>query len=552
MIIPFINRALLLSLLFSISASAQTNRPNLRLTATNGVSTIFWPVTAYEDILQTTTDLSPARTWTNLATGDQIISAYSFPATGGYACYTTNIIGCEIAFSLPATNGHQFFRLSTPRIIPACGYAIFYNGLLEFSQAATMVVNGRVHANGPIFVGTSASLTFIAPVTTTSNLSAPLVGGGSWIPSDPSTWNTTFNGNPGYITNVVGLGLSSLNPTNYHFLIDIPPASEDPVSAPLRLYNEAEMVLLVTNDISGTGNPTVRLILQASVNASVPGADPAKVILIYTNAFPALLNTNLPFLSLTNLFYDQREYKANFVTQIDVGRFARWVSTNSIVQSKLPMVGPLILYVADRRNVTAQQLAVVRVSNGAQLPANYGMGFTIATPNPLYVWGNYNVQTASSSANASAGTTNTTYTVPAALMSDALTVLSPNWADSDGYTAYNNGSSIFNAADTTINAAIITGTVPSTGTSASTFSGGVHNLPRLLENWTSKNLWLNTSIIRLWDSRMATNQFRNPQGFNPPPVNPYYNPPTRHFSFDQNFLNPAKIPPGIPALQTTP
>jgi hypothetical protein len=51
---------------------------------------------------------------------------------------------------------------------------------------------------------------------------------------------------------------------------------------------------------------------------------------------------------------------------------------------------------------------------------------------------------------------------------------------------------------------------------------------------------------------MATNQFRNPQGFAPAPVNPYYNPPIRHFSFDLNFLNPAKIPPGIPMFEVVP
>jgi hypothetical protein len=82
--------------------------------------------------------------------------------------------------------------------------------------------------------------------------------------------------------------------------------------------------------------------------------------------------------------------------------------------------------------------------------------------------------------------------------------------------------------------------MPSTGTSTSTFSGGVHNLPRLLEDWTGVTLYLNTSIIRLWTSQMATNQWKY-QGT-------YYNPPNRWFMFDQNFLNPAKIPPGIPVF----
>jgi hypothetical protein len=303
--------------------------------------------------------------------------------------------------------------------------------------------------------------------------------------------------------------------------------------------------------VYGGTNPTVQLILQAPVNGAVPGADPSPATLLYTNASVSSLSTNLPFLSLTNFTLDQREQDTNIFTQIDVGKFASWIQTNSAVQGKLPSSSgyyPTILYVADRRTRDNTHLPAVRLANGAQLPANNGIGFSVATPNPLYVMGNYNVQTASSAANASAGTNDTTYTVPAALFSDALTVLSANWSDSTSLnTLYPNSPSSFNvAADNTINAAIVTGTVPSSGTTASTFSGGVHNLPRLLENWAGRKLFLNTSILRLYDSTMATNTFRNPNGFSPTPVNPYYNPPTRQFSFDPNFLNPNKVPPGIP------
>ena len=235
------------------------------------------------------------------------------------------------------------------------------------------------------------------------------------------------------------------------------------------------------------------------------------------------------------------------------------------MQAKLPAsasVFPTILFIADQRTKSSYQngqLAVVRVRNGALLPFNNGSGFTLATPNPLYVFGNYNIQIPGST-NLSVSTNDTTYTVPAALVSDALTVLASTWVDTNSTYTYSLGSSYYPTTETTINAAIITGTMPSTGTSGTTFSGGVHNLPRLLQDWvwsgskttngttitvTAVNLWLNTSIMRLWDSRMATNQFRNPPGFNPTPVNPYYNPPSRHFNFDTNFLNPAKMPPGI-------
>jgi len=438
-------------------------------------------------------------------------------------------------------------------MVPLNTWAIFYNGLLEFSQCATMIVNGRVQANGAIYVGTSASLTFNSGVSCTATLTAPLVDGltSGWTPGTKSTWNTSFSATPGYTTNVASVTVS-LNMTNSHFLIDMPPAGESVTSSTglQRLYNQAHVVLIVTNDLSNSGtNPTVSLKIQTSINGSVPGNDSLPTILTYTNASATFLQTNLPFLTLTNMSYDQREGKTNLFTQIDIAKYADWIDTNSSVQAKLPKINgqyPTILYVADRRNVNTKQLPSVRLVNGAELPANNDIGFSVVTPNPLYVKGNYNVQTASSSPNASAGSTNTVNTVPAALMSDSLTILSPNWVDSQGYLTYNNTTSTFDAADMTINAAIVTGTMPSTGTSGTTFSGGVHNLPRLLEDWSGKTLWLNTSILRLWDSNMATNQFRNPQGFNPTPVNPYYNPPTRKYSFDLNFLNAAKVPPGMP------
>jgi hypothetical protein len=157
----------------------------------------------------------------------------------------------------------------------------------------------------------------------------------------------------------------------------------------------------------------------------------------------------------------------------------------------------------------------------------------VATPDPLYILGNYNLLN-----SADADTTNTANTVPASVVSDSLTILSSQWDDAKSLS--NNYGSRNHPADITINAAILTGVVYSTGTGSTTFSGGVHNLPRLLENWTGYTVTLNTSIVNLYNSVYATNQFVLP--------GTYYNAPNRGFSFDNNFLNPAKQPPGTPIL----
>ena len=428
-------------------------------------------------------------------------------------------------------------------LVPLTTWAIFYNGMLEFTGCAAMVVNGRVHANGEIDVGTGASLQFNGGVSTTATLGSPGRAGNTWGPYTTNNWNTGFASSPGYVTNVASVTVS-LNMTNSHFLIDMPTNGESPTSTigQQRLYNQAQMILLVTNK-PGDLNPTVVLTMQSSVGGAVPGSDPSKSIWTVTNASAASLATNMPFLDLDNVFYDRREQKTNIVTEIDVGRFDTWSATNSRVQGKLPAASglyPTILYVADLRTNSPKQLPVVRVTNGQKLPANNNYGFSIATKNPIYTVGNYNVQT---SAGTATGTTNTTYTVPAALMADSITILSSNWSDANSYNTFTTGGS-YAAQETSINAAILVGAMPTTANTVTNFSGGVHNLTRFLQDWNSQNLWLNTSILRLWDSNMATNQYRIVPGTGA--VDPYYRPPNRKFSFDVNFLNPAKVPPGIP------
>ena len=203
-----------------------------------------------------------------------------------------------------------------------------------------------------------------------------------------------------------------------------------------------------------------------------------------------------------------------FVTQIDVGAYSNWLATTYQVTNKFNSgTLPTILYVADQRNIGTNKLSVVRLVNGPRLPYNNGRGFSVATLNPLYVKGNYNV-TADGVHYALIpdSTTNAGTTVPAALLCDAITILSANFNDSTSKTTTGNAT-----VSNVVNAAVITGNVPTTGTNATTFSGGVHNLMRLQEDWSNNSvLVLNTSIVVLFASQMATNQFRNPIGWSAP------------------------------------
>src|SRR5579863_1830985 len=139
--------------------------------------------------------------------------------------------------------------------------------------------------------------------------------------------------------------------------------------------------------------------------------------------------------------------------------------------------------------------------------------------------------------------TNTIGCRPCSVICDALTILSQNWQSGGtgtGYDSTNYSAASYTlrpaSANDTVNTAIMTGNVLTTDTSATGFSGGVHNLTRLLEDWGSSALWLNSSIICLYTSAQATAQFQMPTH--------YYAAPTRHFSFDLNYQTSTGLPPG--------
>jgi hypothetical protein len=522
----------LLSLQFSFAQ-------NLGIAVTNGALKVSWPQTNYYSLLQSKTNLAITNGWIDVGSASPATVIFSSAASR-----LTNFSGGNIIFTQQVTTTSQFFRLKSPALIPVFGFSIFYDGLLEFTGSATMQINGAVHANGPIYVGTvaSASQIFNETVTSTNTISSPATDG--YTPSS-LIGTVAFNGSPPLVTNVPAL-VSMIGTNNRHGIIEIPPAGEQVESflGRARLYNQAQMLLLVTNSPLG-GGPKVTVIMQTGFNGLLPGADFAKAIRILTNTSTAYLSTNpiipLPFLSLTNMFADLRQNQAaQFVTQVDVGQLNDWLRTNAFILGKFTGGNyPTILYVADQRNIGSTTQAVVRLTRAAKLPFNNGLGFTVATQNPLYLWGDYNTTINSNTYATTVGSTTNGAAVPAALIADAITILSPNWLDALSASAFSSRT----ASSMTVNAALLGGNVPSTGATSTTFSGGVHNLTRFLENWAGVALTYNTSLVCLFGSKMATNQWRTQHNTDP---NGYYDPPTRLWAFDVNFLNPSKLPPGTP------
>src|SRR5437762_3360646 len=166
---------------------------------------------------------------------------------------------------------------------------------------------------------------------------------------------------------------------------------------------------------------------------------------------------------------------------------------------------------------------VVRLVNGSRLPDR---GLTVVSQNPVYITGDYN--TVPVGANHP----------PAAVLGDAVTVLSNAWQQNNYDTKGNQAFQNRVALATTVNAAIATG--PSSESSMGRDNGKANNLVRFLEDWTNKTFSYSGSMLSLWHSQQATGDWRccGAGGLY------YYAPPNRVWGYDTLF--DTTQPPGTP------
>jgi hypothetical protein len=190
--------------------------------------------------------------------------------------------------------------------------------------------------------------------------------------------------------------------------------------------------------------------------------------------------------------------------------------------------------------------------------ATNGNGFTVASEEPVYVWGNYNTGLADPfwpSEN-----TLTTPHSAAAIIADAVTLLSNPPANNTtpstntGWTDYESFSSPANITNRPGNTsyyrmAIIAGkSIPFPDPSWSTevdfgTDGGMHNFLRYLENRGANSATVNYagSMISMYYSQYATGNFKC--------CTSVYGAPQRNYFFDTLFENPNNLPPGTPSFQ---
>ncbi|QYM79555.1 hypothetical protein K0B96_02760 [Horticoccus luteus] len=210
---------------------------------------------------------------------------------------------------------------------------------------------------------------------------------------------------------------------------------------------------------------------------------------------------------------------------------------------------------------TSVVLANATVASGSSLlpTVNSVTGVTLATNAPAYILGHFNADgnNATSATSATmpddgktgAAGSGDSAEIPVAIAADAITILSPNYFGTNSTTNLvptSNGSTSAGKSYSTVSpsasgstevaAAFITGIAP---TSPTSFSGGVHNLPRFIENWGSNAVAIRGSLVSLYKSNVSTQ----------PWAQRYYSAPRRIWGFDKIFEN-GHFPPLTPKVMS--
>jgi hypothetical protein len=201
--------------------------------------------------------------------------------------------------------------------------------------------------------------------------------------------------------------------------------------------------------------------------------------------------------------YDARQGGDVRVLQIDVAA----LNTSGV----FPPNG--LVYAAGQGNATGTAARGVHLANGSELFAP----LTVASDGPVYVQGDYN----------------TVAKKGAAVIADAVNLLSNAWNDSKG------ASGLPSASETTFNLAFISG---NHATTPGAYNGGFENLPRFHENWSGVPCHITGSFVNAWESQHATGTWV--YGGN------RYTAPRRDFAYDPAFNDAANLPPYTPLVVT--
>ncbi|MEP6809131.1 MAG: hypothetical protein ABI992_02730 [Chthoniobacterales bacterium] len=439
--------------------------------------------------------------------------------------------------TLPSRGGNlvaKVQRIFQQRRESVFNYAIFYVDPLEIHPGAALNVTGWVHTNSDLYTGHNllnfsqkatysgdwavgfdqGSTTPFRPADTSHIKETPTAPTGV-APTAESTTHQPSNIDP------ATFNASDPNNTGYHELIEppVPSGSPDPF-ADARYYNQAGVIIEIdaNNNITierGNGDGTATILTKRST-----GNDK-----LLFDMFNGAITTNAPIL-------DNREAASVRLATLDVSRIT--LSQSNAVNKVGWKAGAAFngtVYINDK-SAAANGVGAkrgIRIANGTLIPAK---GLTVASPNPVYIQGDFNtgLNPPSNSGDPSQPQAANYTRQPCSVVADAVNILSNAWNDANAGTKPT-------ASPTTINSAIVSGNV--TNGSGFVYSGGAENFPRFLENWSGQAITYYGSMVQLYQSQQSIGVWGKPN---------VYDAPTRKWFFDTNFkLN---MPPGADVFNT--
>src|SRR3990167_7918241 len=400
-------------------------------------------------------------------------------------------------------------------LIPLFQFGIFYQDDLEILPGPNMTFsNGRIHSNSDIYLGANATLSIDSKITSAGDIfyrrkdngSVPVGivqikdGSGNYqamkiagviLDSDNPDWTAEATNRWNGKVKSTGHGIIELN-------LPLPGSSTS-----IEVIKKGD-----TLDPEDSTEPQELLDARFYWKAGLRISEG----IFYDRSGDTIDITNGGTVTTplsTQTIYDAREGKNITLTTIDL----QALGTNTVALNALNDPPAGILYISESGTNTA-----IRLTNGSSLPSG---GLTIASENPVYIKGNYNLDNK-----------------PSAVAGDAVTILSNTWNDLNSVNLSNPPSqNLVNkvAGSTTVKTVIMAGHVATNGTQ---YSGGAENFPRFLEKWNGKTFTYSGSLISLWQSEKATGNWKYGA--------PIYEAPTRIWSYGIDYNN---LPPGTPVIR---
>lgn len=423
-------------------------------------------------------------------------------------------------------------------LIPIFQFAVFYDGDLEIIPGPRMTLSGRVHSNRDIYLNSGDRLRIDSAVTAAGDIfhgrkDDPRAGRGrveirassgwpemdgldsnhrDWVDEALTRWNGNVRSSD---HGVMPMNLAISDPDNPRMIIEPGLSGDGPAERDSKLFYQAD--LRIVNGVAYDADGSV-----------VSTVDPV-------SGDNALRPT---------IIYDHREQKHMLTVEVDIDKLSRtpaYPANGLIYAGSFAATGGLPGWTAECAGCFgpdewdgydapwsgAATGFAIKVTNAEELP----VPTTIVTDNPMYLRGNFNTRNKKG----------------AAVMADAVTVLSRNWGEFPGPPAPDDDLAYSQlpfgnrrpTIPTEINVAIMLG---NTTTSVGDYNGGLENVMRFLEDWSGRTFRYRGSLVDLWESLHATGDWRY--------GSPVYTAPTRDFDFDTDLLDPDNMPPFAPSVFT--